>query len=290
MSEQSAQIDDTQMDAPRFRDAYEQYKDEIDAVPDEEILTPNVEITAAVTTVLGAGPKIRKMRPLFLLHLPTFPIDRFDKCESFALALGHAQTAHLAASAPAESIPGLVTESQTTREALLVNIQVAVHYGLIDGTRLRELRGTNGHRHTAFDLLLLSQLLRENWPKIEGKTMLKADDLKRAEQLAARLATAVGVREQTSTASTESAKKRDKAFTLFIKTYNRVRRAVIYLDEDNGEEIAPTLYIGRGPGKKRAEQDAAESPAPQLLPAKPDGVSVVRPEVAASHSDSPYSP
>jgi hypothetical protein len=290
MPEESTENDSSKMTTPRFRDAYAQREEEMNAIPEDEVVVPNVEIPVAVTTVIGAAPKIRATRPHFTKHLTTFPMNRFDNLESYALALGHAHILHLAASAPAEAMPELVSECQAVRETLLINAQVAAHHGLIDGLRLRELRGTNGHRHTAFDLFLLSQLLRENWPKLEGKTLLKADDLNTAESLADRLATAVGTREQTSVAASATAATRDRAFTLFIKAYTEVRRAVLYLYPNDGEEIAPTLYTGRGPTKKRPEQDAKASTETQAAPAQAEAKPAATPAPTSVEHDSPYAP
>ena len=48
---------------PRFREAYQTLLGEMRAVPADEIMIVNLDIPTAVTTVLGALPQIRAMRP-----------------------------------------------------------------------------------------------------------------------------------------------------------------------------------------------------------------------------------
>ena len=61
-----------------------------------------------------------------------------------------------------------------------------------------------------------------------------------------------------ATAAAESAEQRDRAFTLFIRCYDQIRRAILFLrwEQDDADTIAPSLYPGY-PRRMRKEADGA---------------------------------
>ena len=63
--------------------------------------------------------------------------------------------------------------------------------------------------------------------------------------------------------------RRARAFTLFFNAYDQCRRAVGYLrwNEDDADQVAPTLFTGRARRASSAEPAPAESPA--ATPAAP---------------------
>jgi hypothetical protein len=122
----------------------------------------------------------------------------------------------------------------------------------------------------------LAALIRDVWPKIAGKTMLQASELDQAETLADRIVTAVGHREQGPAVVATAAEDRQRAFTLFLNTYNQVRRAVHFLrwDQGDADAIVPSLYaVGRSARRKGEE---TEEPAPSANSTKPAVQPVVR--------------
>jgi hypothetical protein len=100
-------------------------------------------------------------------------------------------------------------------------------------------------------------------------------ELDTAETLADRLLTAVGNREQGPAVVAESAAIRQRAFTLFLQAYDDARRAVAYLRwrREDAATIAPSLYAGRGTGRRKA------APQPEPPPATHGGGSVAAPAV-----------
>ncbi len=257
-------------EVPRFRAAYQQLIVEIRALPTSDVIPINIDIPTAVTTALGAMPEIRALRPRMAAEMPQFDIARFDKLEAYTLAAGHAHALWLAASAPTESIDELSQAATASRTLLLSDASALATRGIIDGQRLKDLKGPNSLRNLAFDLFALAAILRDNWTKIEGKTALQLVELEKAETLADRLLTAVGLREQGPAIIAASAENRQKAFTLFVKAYDHARRAVSFLrwDEDDVDTIAPSLYAGRGTGhRKNVPPPAPTPPAPAPTPA-----------------------
>jgi hypothetical protein len=103
-------------------------------------------------------------------------------------------------------------------------------------------------------------VLRESWSKIEGKTAINQEELNQARLRADELLTAVGLREQGPPAASQTARTRQRAFTLLVQAYNQVRRAVSYLrwDDRDLDAIAPSLYERRSP--RRRGEEAGQAP------------------------------
>lgn len=250
--------------------AFESVRAEIDAVDASELTQINIDILIAVTTVLGILPKLRQLRPL-LAKLPGFDIERFDRLERIARALGHAHAMHLG-TGPSPEIAETAAEAVELRETLLADATAAARRGFIDPDALKNLKGPIGYRNLAFDLAALANLLLEAWPLVEGKSAVQMSELHRARTLADRLLTAVGLRQFDAPGQTDTALTRNRAFALFIKNYDQVRRAVSYLrwNEGDADEFAPSLYERRHVKSKANEAvPAAPPPAAPAAPAAP---------------------
>jgi hypothetical protein len=86
--------------------------------------------------------------------------------------------------------------------------------------------------------------------------------------------TAVGEREQLPVAKETSAETRKRAFTLFVRSYDQLRRAAVYLrwDEGDADAFVPSIYAGK---KRTSELTPAPvpsapgngTPAPGVVPA-----------------------
>jgi hypothetical protein len=259
-----------------YPEAFQSVLGEIRGLPKEQVQPCNLEIPLAATIVLGSLPEITPLRGRVLAELPTFPIDRFDKLETYTAAMAHAHTLYMAASRPPEPVTELVEQCSQMRELLLSDAQALAKRGIIDGSRLKDLKGNNSYRYTAFDVFTLVQILTDNRQKIQGKTAVEPAELQRAQQLAQTLTRALGEREQAPAALEAATSDRDRAFTLFIKAYNDVQRAVSYLEPQRADEIAPTVYVGgRAARKKPLPPDPAGTevtPDPPTAPGGPGGV------------------
>jgi hypothetical protein len=252
---------------PRHRAAYAQLIDEIRKVPDSELVLINVDIPTAVTAALGALPEIRALRPRIVAEMSQYDIERFDKVESYALAAWQANTEYAIASAPIESLDALSAEGAQLRRKLFADATAMAERGFIDGHKLKELDGPVGYQNLAVDLSKLAGLLRKSQLLLSGKTPVTLAELDRAEILADRISTAVGLREQGPAAIASTADIRKRAFSLFVSAYDHARRAVHYLrwKEDDADKIAPSLYSGRTTVKQKAETPA--NPTPPVAPA-----------------------
>jgi len=95
-------------------------------------------------------------------------------------------------------------------------------------------------------------------------------ELDAAELLGRQLMDAVGAREQAPAVQAQVQAQRQRNFTLFSRSYDQVRRAISYLrwDDDDIDSICPSLYAGRG-GGRRKEVPAPVPSAPLPDPAAP---------------------
>lgn len=253
-------------DADEFRmgGAYDELLDEIQSVPDAELIHINIDIPTAVTTVLGTLPEIRALRPQIKAELKGVDLARFDKLERYADALFHAHTLYVTSLKPVEPLAELVAEATRVRDMLYMDAMALAHRGLLDAQQLRDVKTGPGYRPLAVDLSSMVAVFRATWDTLKAKTAVSPSELALAESLAKRLLNAIGQRETQNVA--EVAAIRQRAFSLFVRTYDQMRKVVSFLRWDVGdaERIAPSLYASRMARKKgeREPAEGAEEPTP----------------------------
>jgi hypothetical protein len=232
-------------------------RDELDQV--------TIDPLAATSTARGALPQIMKYYDR-IIALPEFDRKNVDLLDTYARATHYAHNEYLAASSPPERFDALVEECTELRELLLMDATAAAKRDLIAEQPLLGLKGKTGYKNVASDLMTLCIMLRGAWPQLVGKTAVTEAELERAEILSDRLVNDVGLREQAGASINQVALERQQAFTLFVSAYDQVRRAISYLrwDEGDADDIAPSLYAGRGGGRKKT---MAESETPTTAPA-----------------------
>jgi hypothetical protein len=133
------------------------------------------------------------------------------------------------------------------------NATALAQRGFVDGQKLKELKGPKGYRNVAFDLFTLAALLRENWDKVLGKTAVQAMELDQAETLADRLLTAIGAREQAPAVAAETADNRQRAFSLFVESYDHARRALTFVSSAPTGPACPVAPRATGAGPRSRE-------------------------------------
>jgi hypothetical protein len=234
----------------------ERVKDDLASLKPDELLQVSLDIQQAVATVFGVLPGVKRLREQIAKELPTFDIARFDKLEDYTLMLSAANAKYLAATQPPDDLAPLAEEAAKMRETMLAEATLLVRRGLVSQDKLDQLKGANGYKNVATDLMVLVNVMEEVWPQIQDKTLTTVDDLNTASRLSTRLTRVVGLREQNPALIAEAADRRVRAYTLLLLTYDDVRRAVAYLrdGQDDAETIAPSLHPGRPRPKKRDQQ------------------------------------
>jgi hypothetical protein len=281
-----------------YRQDFDQVKDEIAAIPEQEFLHVSLDIPATVITAQGVYPKVIALRDDFVRHLPTFNVAKVDKLETYALAMFCAQADYKAATDPPASVTELVNSAVATRAVLLADVNSLIAYNLLSPGVTSGLQGTNGHKNVMMDLGTLASILRTHAAKIAERTSVRPDELSAAEDLANKLGKILGVREQSPQVVAEVTRTRQAAFTLFVNTYDDVRAAVQYLrrTEGDADSIIPSLYLSRGLRKKTVAEDDGETATTATetstsTPTKPATTAntTTKPTTAnADTSDGPY--
>jgi len=248
-------------------EAYARVKPELTKLVPDELVRVNLDVSAALQTILAALPKLRALRGQIVKELPSFDIASFDRLEDYALALSVTQTALLLATKPPSELPALAEDALQLRETLLRDAQALARRNLIDGGQLAGLKGVNGYKNIAQDLQILSKILQDAWPQIQGKTATTTDELKTASQMATRLSRLVGLREQGPARVAVATDDRRRAFTLVLRTYEDARRAIANLraPQRDVNTVVPSLYPGRPRGR--------QSDASATVPANPNETS-----------------
>jgi len=251
-----------------YRQAYERVLPVAEAIRDEELLPVNVDVPSAVATAVGVLPKVMAYRA-DAAQLPKYDVKCFDELQLHTFAVGHAHTKFLVASAPPEVLAALNERGVALRDTMYTDATALAHRGLISGERIAGFKANVGYKNIAFDLLGLSELLRENWVAINGKTAIQMSELDEAERLGQQLMDAVGNKEQAPARIARAQAQRQRNFTLFSRSYDQVRRAISFLrwDNDDLDQICPSLYAGRG-GSRRKEAPTPD-PTPTTTPSTP---------------------
>lgn len=164
------------------------------------------------------------------------------------------------------------------RAILAADTNALATRGIVDGTKLSDLRSGTGYLDVASDLGTLVIILRENWQKVSANSGISAAELDSAEALSERLTIAYAGRSQGTTKLTEASDDRQRAFTLFVNAYDQARRAVTFLHwgEDVADKLVPSLWKGRGGRGGSSKDDSQAPPVNGPGPASPAAPSPVQ--------------
>jgi hypothetical protein len=256
-----------------FEGPFNELRPKFDALVPAELITISIDVPAAVTTVLGVQRAVLELKDRIAKELPQFDSELPAKLNVYALALFHAHSLFMMATAPADALQPLVDEGTALHATLLADTSALAQRKLIDGAQLRELKGTMGYKNLALDLHVLAQALKLQSAAIQGKCATTPAEIERADQIAATILQVVGIREQEPATLAATSDMRTRAFTVMVKAYDQVRRAISYLRwmEEDADELAPSLYAGRGgPAKKKTDVPV---PAPTPAGTSPVGTS-----------------
>jgi hypothetical protein len=260
-------------DATAFPEALARVEAEMLALTEEELLVVNLDVTAAVTTVLGKWPALVSLRPQILEQLPKFDLARFDRLPDYARALWQTHALHHKALPSTTPLQELADEGAKLRELLLSDVTALVRRGLLKEEFISDVMSPVSYRGLAQALSSLAGALRANWSRLAGKTAVVEAELDRANAVSHQLVMAVSEREQLPIVQAVTAQNRQRAYTLFMRAYADAQRAVRFLREEHGdmEEFTPSLFAGRGGGniRRKEEAQAPVTPAPSVMPSAP---------------------
>lgn len=170
---------------------------------------------------------------------------------------------HLLATAKPGEIPELDAKLTRFRTLFVSDINGLATRGLMDNSKLPDLKSASGHRNQAESVFALTAHLRRSWETIRTRTAVTLDELEEAEATAQSMLMALARKDASLVAPNEAARARRQAFTLFYRAYAQVRRAVLFLREPFGdiEAFAPTLRTI----ERKATREEGEQPAEPAL-------------------------
>jgi hypothetical protein len=218
------------------------------AVSAAELTQVNLDLQRATGTILGALPEIMALREQIVKELPAFDVKWIDKLEDYALALRFAHAAYQTATRAPDDLRKLSQEAAALRERLLADAKALSLRNLVDPRKLASLKGAKGIKNIVQDLQMLSQVLQDSWPQIQGKTPTTVDDLTTASRIGTRITRIVGLRKQSPRREAAVVEQRERVFALTMRAYDETRAALAFVRRREGdtESIAPNLYTGKG--------------------------------------------
>jgi hypothetical protein len=245
----------------RGAEAYRSALPAANALPVHALITVNIDVPKALSTAIRALPAVLALRAEVVRELPHFDIRNIDELETYTLATAHAYAMRVGSSAASEETLAALREQCLTLACTLYSDAVALaSRGLIDAAKVSKPDARATHQRLALKLLGLTSLLRLNWDAIACRTAVQLSELGQAESLAAQLLRALGSKQLALATAAEQAQQRQRHFTLFVRAYTQVRRAIAYLRcERDADRIAPSLYRARGnrPPRPRPRDSSA---------------------------------
>lgn len=277
---------------------WEKKKEEFEAVPEDALKKVVLDCSTVVRTISGVQRKVGKFRAAIAKDLPATNMTYFDDLEVYVGALTHAHRMHGLLveydDAPiAEWADALAEEHQT----LFATAELVVQSGFMKAPTLPELRARTSHNVLILNTMKLVELLRLSWEQIENKTVLTRQMLEDIEARAVRLQHALGDRDQREADISASTLARQRAYTVTLRAYSEVRRAISWLRWFHGDadDLAPVLANKRGTG---SGDDSEPDPKDVTQPAANDRSSTgatttaqpAAPPTAPAASSGPNSP
>jgi hypothetical protein len=137
----------------------------------------------------------------------------------------------------------MVTETTELRAQLMLDVDALTRRGFIKGLQPNALGRTTSYRNLAGDVLSLAGLLRSEWATISTRCGVSLEELSRAEVLADELLQYLGLRDRAPVVVAEATLDRQKVYTLCVRAYDQLRRAVLYVRWDRGDfdDFVPPL-------------------------------------------------
>ena len=226
---------------------YDNLLPELLAIPEERVVHVNRAIAPVISTASDSLDEVRKLVESSdsLPGLDTALVDRLDRC---LVALQYANLCYRTlAQHHADELPELKKKAVELLKRWLLDVEPMRIRGLIDLTPIEGVVLSNAYDQVALKLQLTTAFLRHHWDLLQGRCTLRLEELDTGDELALQMLRACALREQRTAESARASEMQNRAFTLLLWTYDRIRRAVALARWDQGDaaSIAPSLYQHR---------------------------------------------
>jgi hypothetical protein len=235
------------------------FRSEIDAILDRDVLTPRLNVAAAALVAIGAMPQIELHRAALLAQYGDAGMRTLDRLVPLARGVLLAEGVNVATTE--RDLEPMAQELADVRNGLYLAASVLVERGLVARKSLGDLTGGTSYQARITDTIGLVSWFRSLPSAVRAATKVTDLELARAGAMADAFSDAFAARGQARGGSSAAMRDRARMFTLFFRTYQRVRQMVAFVrwDEDDLERIAPSLYAGR---TTRKSDDDGAAPTP----------------------------
>jgi hypothetical protein len=243
------------------RGAYERRAALIAAVDEADMLPLNRDSVQMVMIALRAWPTIASYRGKLEETYKTYDFAAFDALPDFANATQYLNERLALARVSTDELGAAFTRAGELRDLILGDVPNLIRRRKLPETIRSEMRGPFGYANVAYDLGRLSGYYLESWEQVQENSGMTKAEIAEAEALSGRLRFLVANREQVDAAQAERSLRRQQAFTLLARTYETVRKSLVYPLHLEGkrdiEAVAPSIYAVKRGRKSVAEEETA---------------------------------
>jgi len=238
---------------PSPEELWARYQPELRALPARHVTKVNLDVPTVVRNILTALPKLLGLRDELAATFKSFPFHLLDALEDYARVLDYAHV-RMEASAriSTQFAAPLMEEAKALRSALYLDVKALASRGLLDPKKWSRVRKAPGYRAVASDLATLAKVLLEGGAPLRERILAMKPDIARAIELSNTIKSALSDAASSARAEAAAIDERARAFTLAVRAYDQLRRAIIYMRHDHGDvdQIAPSLFAGRDAGRR----------------------------------------
>lgn len=253
--------------------AYERCLPEIMALPEKDVRRVNLDVPSVVTKALGVLPGLTRLRSEFERVFRDFDWSLVERLEDYVWALFHADALFRVTRVAASDEEGLLAEGKQLRAVLLSCLKACEQRGLVNPERRARLELRTGFLAVSTHLSVLVSIFTSEPHLMTRQKLVVESDLERASELAVGLLEVAGRQRFRRDGVKQASEVRARAFTLVMRTYERIRLAVQFMRYERGDahKLAPTLFGKRKPRKR------SELPSPRAA----TGANAANPLLAA---------
>jgi hypothetical protein len=263
-----------------FSDVLAQLKPEYDAIPEDELVTANLDVGQAANVALWAAVQMEPMRTALEAQFPG-KAALLDKLVPAAQAALQSQFDYTAATTPPAAIPELEAKVSRYRTIFLADLQALARRGLIADSDIPDVGTPNSFKNLAYEVGAMISLIRSRWAELQTRTAITEAELDDAQETTQRLAFVVVTREFGPAAVSRASAVRQRIFTLLSKIYDELVRCFTYLRwyERDLEKFTPSLYKAQ---RTRSDKRDSQPQQSESAPVAPAGGSVASPTNGAT--------
>jgi hypothetical protein len=245
-------------DAVTLKAALDGVRARLEALDDSKLkVTAGLDPTEAANKVIGNLERILRFRPAIAAQFEEEGTAIVDALEVAALATQQADI-ELAAAERAADLTAMHEILSRHHKRLVADATPLAERDLLDATAVDKAKSTQGYDTTLKNTLVLVALFRAAFPAIEGKTLMTLAELDAIEKHAQAIGVLSGQRNQ-GTSALSASTLRTRSLSELVRTYGETRRMLNFIRwwEDDLDEIAPSLWAGRGRKTNRGTTEAS---------------------------------